>query len=95
MGGKTMTIGTGVGIRMGMEHRDGQGHLIYAEYTRASQRAVDYDTWRSNWCNKHRTDETPEGLREGLITVENLEFAIKRGYKPVFSIEQLVDILNT
>jgi hypothetical protein len=85
----------GVKIRRGMEHRDGKGNLIYAEWTRTNDMAIEYDKWRSAWCNKNRTAKSPEGLREGNITVEILEFAISKGYEPIFTINQLVNILNT
>lgn len=70
------------------------GDLIYAEWTRNNEATVQYDRWRSVWCNKNRTAKTPEGLREGKITEETLEFALGKGYKPVFTIEQLSRMLN-
>ena len=90
-----LAAGTGIKTKIGMEHRDGKGNLIYAEWTRESDRAVEYDKWRSIWCNKHRLDKTPEGLREGIINEENLIFAMSKGYKPVFNINQLVEFLNS
>ncbi len=86
---------TRIKVKNGMEHRDGNGNLIYAEWTRTNDMAIRYDTWRSNWCNKNRLSKTPEGFREGKITSETLQFAIILGYKPEFTIQELAAILNS
>ena len=89
------TAGAGLGIRHGMEHRDGDGNLIYAEWTRPNEMANQYDEWRSGWCNKNRTAKTPQGFREGDITLETMEFALTKGFRPEWSKEQIVTILNS
>lgn len=86
---------TGIGIRHGMEHRDGEGNLIFAEWTRPNKMSNQYDEWRSIWCNKNRTTKTLQGFREGDITLETLEFALKQGFRPEWSKEQIVKILNS
>lgn len=60
---------------------DKTGRLIYAGITGYSQHLADYEKWRIGWCTRYRDTATPEGLREGVITRENLEFAIKHGLK--------------
>ncbi len=71
------------------------GDLIYAEWTRPNEMANQYDEWRSMWCNKYRTANTPEGFREGTINLETLEFSLKNGFRPEWSKEQIVAILNS
>lgn len=87
-------ISPGMAIKNRMEHRDGTGKLIYAEETRNTDYSLEYDGFRAKWCNKYRDKACPEGFREGLITVECLAFAIRYGYRPNLTLQQLSQIMN-
>lgn len=64
------TIGTA-------EIRDKDGNLVVRFSSDADQI---YDKWRLRWCNTHRGEQCPAGLREGLINADILSFAINNGY---------------
>ena len=54
------------------------GRLIYAchDARDTPPELAAYEAWRGDWCTrfKNRNKPTPLGLREGIITDENLKF---------------------
>jgi len=61
----------GVGVSGSGEHRNGKtGALIWSGHTRGKWWLYffgDWDTWRSNYCEKHRDKKLPQSFRRGEL----------------------------
>jgi hypothetical protein len=68
-------MSTGIGVNSLIEHRRGDGYLIYGWNAKRAKWAK-YETWRSEVCHRNRDRKLWLPFREGKFNILILLYAI-------------------